>query len=171
MSVEAISWTALNLAPVPADRSGQPSSTSKFVLVGLANHAGPDGSGAFPSVRTLMRSAGLSERTVRSCLDRLEVAGLIRPCDPAVVAAKIKRADRRPGKGPTAGISRTQSADVTSAQAEAAVAFARDTGDHDALVLALQAAGEAARNQSRHADALAHFRDLRALSCASCLAE
>lgn len=95
MSVEAISW-ALNLAPVPTERSGQPSSASKFVLVGLANHASPDGSGAFPSVRTLTRYTGLSERTVRSCLDRLEASGLIRPCDPAVVAAKIKRADRRP---------------------------------------------------------------------------
>ena len=43
VSVEAISWT-LNLAPVPADRGGQPSSACKFVLVGLAYHAGPDGS-------------------------------------------------------------------------------------------------------------------------------
>ena len=95
MSVEAISW-ALNLAPVPADQGGQPSSACKFVLVGLANHAGPDGSCAFPAVRTLMRYTGLSERTVRACLGRLETAGLIRPCDPAVVAARIKRADRRP---------------------------------------------------------------------------
>src|SRR6266581_8090536 len=53
VSVEAISW-ALNLAPVPADRGGQPSSACKFVLVGLANHAGPDGAGAFPSVATLV---------------------------------------------------------------------------------------------------------------------
>jgi hypothetical protein len=74
MSVDAISW-ALNLAPVPADRGGQPSSACKFVLVGLANHAGPDGSGAFPSARTLMRYTGLSERTVRACLGRLEAAG------------------------------------------------------------------------------------------------
>lgn len=95
MSVEAISW-ALNLAPVPADRNGQPSSACKFVLVGLANHAGPDGTSAFPSVRTLIRYTGLSERTVRSCLDRLEQGSVIRRCDPAVVAAKIKRADRRP---------------------------------------------------------------------------
>ena len=63
MSVEAISW-ALNLAPVLADRGGQPSSACKFVLVGLANHAGPDGTGAFPSVATLVRYTGLSERTV-----------------------------------------------------------------------------------------------------------
>jgi len=59
-------------------------------------HAGPDGSCAFPAVRALMRYTGLSERTVRACLGRLEAAGLIRPCDPAVVAARIKRADRRP---------------------------------------------------------------------------
>ena len=95
MSVEAISW-ALNLAPVPADRGGQPSSACKFVLVGLANHAGPDGTGAFPSVATLVRYTGLSERTVRTCLDRLEAAGIVWPCDPGIVAARIKRADRRP---------------------------------------------------------------------------
>lgn len=94
MSVEAISW-ALNLAPVPSDRNG-PSSGCKFVLVGLANHAGPDGTGAFPSVRTLMRYTGLSERTVRACLGRLEASGIISPCDPAIVAARIKRADQRP---------------------------------------------------------------------------
>ena len=41
MSVEATSW-ALNLAPVPAYRGGQPSSACKFVLVGLADHAEPD---------------------------------------------------------------------------------------------------------------------------------
>ncbi|MHB1596531.1 MAG: helix-turn-helix domain-containing protein [Streptosporangiaceae bacterium] len=92
MSVEAISW-ALNLAPVPAGRG---SSAAKFVLVGLANHAGPDGTGAFPSVATLVRYTGLSERTVRTCLDRLEDCGLIRPCDPDIVAARIKRTDRRP---------------------------------------------------------------------------
>ena len=95
MSVEAISW-ALNLAPVPADRGGQLSSACKFVLVGLANHAGPDGTGAFPSVATLVRYTGLAERTVRTCLDRLAAEGIIAPCDPAIVAARIKRADRRP---------------------------------------------------------------------------
>jgi hypothetical protein len=34
MSVEAISW-ALNLAPVPADRGGQPSSACKYLLTEL----------------------------------------------------------------------------------------------------------------------------------------
>jgi pyocin large subunit-like protein len=82
VSVEAISW-ALNLAPVPAGRGGQPSSAGKFVLVGLADHAGPDGTGAFPSVATLVRYPGLAERTVRTCLDRLAAAGIISLCDPA----------------------------------------------------------------------------------------
>ena len=66
------------------------------VLVGLANHAGPDGTAAFPSVRTLMRYTGLAERTVRACLSRLEASGVICPCDPAITAARIRRADRRP---------------------------------------------------------------------------
>ena len=66
------------------------------MLVGLANYAGPDGTGAFPSVATLVRYTGLAERTVRSCLDRLEADGIIAPCNPDIVAARIKRADRRP---------------------------------------------------------------------------
>jgi hypothetical protein len=64
VSVEAVSW-ALNLAPVPIDLGGRVSSPCKFVLVGLANHAGPDGAGAFPSVATLMRYTGLSEAALR----------------------------------------------------------------------------------------------------------
>ena len=80
----------------PSRRGGQPSSACKFVLVGLASHAGPDGTGAFPSVATLVRYTGLSERTVRTCLDRLEAEGIIQACDPDIIAARIKRADRRP---------------------------------------------------------------------------
>jgi hypothetical protein len=44
----------------------------------------------------LVRYTGLSERTVRTCPDRLEAAGVVWPCDPGIVAARIKRADRRP---------------------------------------------------------------------------
>jgi len=95
MSVEAITW-ALNLAPVPAGSGGKPSSACAFVLVGLANHAAPDGTAAFPSVETLIRYTRLSERTIRTAMDRLEAEDLIRPGDPAIVAAKIRRADRRP---------------------------------------------------------------------------
>jgi hypothetical protein len=61
VSVEAVPW-ALNLAPVPADRGGHPSSACKFVLVGLANHAGPDGvSGRRPlDVSALVRPPPLA---------------------------------------------------------------------------------------------------------------
>ena len=45
---------------------------------------------------TLVRYTGLSDHTVRTCLDRLKTEGIIRPCDPDIVAARIKRADRRP---------------------------------------------------------------------------
>ena len=108
MSVEAYVW-ALNLAPVPMEDKGrgrppkdgearppQPSSACAFVLVALANHADPAGRDAFPAVETLMRYTRLGERTVRAALDRLEAKGVIRPSDPDVIAAKIKRADHRP---------------------------------------------------------------------------
>jgi hypothetical protein len=95
MSVEALVW-ALNLAPVPLDRDGKPNSACAFVLVALANQANGDGTAAFPSVHTLVRNTRLSERTVRNVLDRLESAGIISPCDPAIIAAHIRRADHRP---------------------------------------------------------------------------
>lgn len=106
MSVEAISW-ALNLAPIPLDQGRLNKKTSEVgaakasaachaVLVGLANNAGSDGTGSFPGIRTLMRYTSLCERAVQNALRRLEEDGIIKPCDPAVIAAKIKRADRRP---------------------------------------------------------------------------
>jgi len=52
---------------------------------------------------------------------------------------------------------RTQAGDLAAAQAEIAARLAREADDPDALVLALQAAGEAARNEGRHYDALASF--------------
>jgi hypothetical protein len=95
VSVEAVTW-ALNLAPVPADAGGKPNSACAFVLVALANHADSDGTAAFPSAETLMRYTRLSERTVRTALDRLAASAVIRPCAPEIVAARIRRADRRP---------------------------------------------------------------------------
>jgi hypothetical protein len=52
MSIEAINW-ALNKAPIPTDRKDASSLAS--VLIGLANHADPDGRNAFPSVDRLTR--------------------------------------------------------------------------------------------------------------------
>ena len=45
---------------------------------------------------TLVRYTGLSERTVCTCLDRLQARGVISPCDPGHRRGAIKRADRRP---------------------------------------------------------------------------
>ncbi|MET8870785.1 AAA family ATPase [Nocardia sp. NPDC004604] len=54
---------------------------------------------------------------------------------------------------------------------EAALAHARTVDDPKAIALALQAAGEAAKNDARHRTALAYFRELRALGGVSYLAE
>ncbi|MEV6644704.1 helix-turn-helix domain-containing protein [Amycolatopsis sp. NPDC051371] len=93
MSIEAISW-ALNEAPIPTDR--RDASSLAMVLVGLANHADPDGRNAFPSNATLTRYTRLSERSVRNILRELATLELIHPSDPGIVAAYISRADRRP---------------------------------------------------------------------------
>jgi DNA-binding CsgD family transcriptional regulator len=61
--------------------------------------------------------------------------------------------------------------DPAARQAAAAVEQAREHGDADALTLAIQAAGEAARSQGRHQVALRHFRELRTLTGAPYLAE
>ncbi|WP_203612712.1 hypothetical protein [Amycolatopsis sp. SID8362] len=63
MSIEAISW-ALNAAEIPRKR--RDASSLAIVLAGLANHAGPDGCNAFPSIGTLTRYTRLSERSVRT---------------------------------------------------------------------------------------------------------
>lgn len=88
MSVEAITW-ALNDAPVD-------NSLDELVLLGLANHAHPDGSAAFPSQATLARYARCTERTVRNALSRLLDAGVIAYGNPHIVAAYVARPDRRP---------------------------------------------------------------------------
>ena len=66
---------------------------------------------------------------------------------------------------------RLEDGDSAAREAAAALAYARTTGDREAIALALQASGEAARSEARHGDALRHFRELRSLSDVSCLAE
>jgi hypothetical protein len=98
VSVEAISW-ALNLAPIPIDRGrngvAKPSAPCHAVLIALANWARADGTSAFPSVRRIMLNTSLGRRTVLDCLERLASEGIIRPGNPDIVAAHIRRADRR----------------------------------------------------------------------------
>ncbi len=70
--------------------------SARHVLLCLANYAGSDGRGAFPSAATLSEDTGLSERTVRLKLDELEKAGFIAEGNQAIAAAYIDRRDRRP---------------------------------------------------------------------------
>lgn len=69
---------------------------ARHVLLCLANYAGSDGRGAFPSAGTLSEDTGLSERTVRLKLDELEKGGWITEGNQAIAAAYIDRRDRRP---------------------------------------------------------------------------
>jgi len=62
----------------------------------MANYANADGRSSFPSVLRLARDTGLSERAVQIHLRALETALLIRRGNPEIVAAHIKRKDRRP---------------------------------------------------------------------------
>ncbi|KPY92123.1 Uncharacterized protein ALO43_03339 [Pseudomonas tremae] len=71
-------------------------SSARHVLLCLANYAGTDGRGAFPSATTLSEDTGLSERTVRSKLELLRASELIVPGNQALAAVYIERHDRRP---------------------------------------------------------------------------
>jgi DNA-binding CsgD family transcriptional regulator len=66
---------------------------------------------------------------------------------------------------------RTLPGEPAAREAAGAVEQARDSGDREALTLAVQAAGEAARNRGRHQEALRHFREVRTLTGAPYLAE
>src|SRR5580692_10129771 len=66
---------------------------------------------------------------------------------------------------------RTLPGDPAAREAASALNQARDSGDAEALILAVHAAGEAARNQGRHREALGHFRELCTLTGAPYLAE
>lgn len=71
-------------------------SSARHVLLCLANYAGSNGAGAFPSAKTLTDDTGLSERTVRIKLDLLETLGFIVRGNQALAAVYIDRHDRRP---------------------------------------------------------------------------
>jgi hypothetical protein len=85
VSVELISW-ALNLAPVPADRGGQPSTACKFVLIGL-----PTAPGRTARPRSLGGHVGLLHGPVGADGPHLPGSaggrGIIARCDPDIVAA------------------------------------------------------------------------------------
>lgn len=86
MSVEAMTW-ALTEAP------GVPSSCVA-VLIGLANHADPEGRNAYPSKATLAGYARKTTKQVSRDLDMLVERGVIRVGNQSTAAHL--RADRRP---------------------------------------------------------------------------
>lgn len=66
LSVQAISWVLKHSKSIRGCR---------LILLSIANYAKDDGTGAWPSLRTLGKEARLSERQVRYCLRRLEKSG------------------------------------------------------------------------------------------------
>lgn len=86
MSLDAMVW-ALKHAPVSDP-------LAHLVLIGLADHAGPDGREARPSQKRLAEYVNVTDRTIRTKLRLLEEEGLIARGDEHLVAHL--RADRRP---------------------------------------------------------------------------
>jgi DNA-binding CsgD family transcriptional regulator len=101
--------------------------------------------------------------------------------DSAALVERAERAIARAGTRPdhvarfraarALAHTRILAADEATAEADAALADARASRDHDALAFALQAAGEAAHNERRHQQALKHFRELRSVTGVPYLAE
>lgn len=88
MSIEVVAW-ALNEARVE-----DPGTAA--VLVGLANHADPDGTNAWPSVDRLAYYARMSPRSVRRHLGKLIADGVIAVDEDTRVRDAKTRADQRP---------------------------------------------------------------------------
>lgn len=68
MSVEAIQW-ALYLP--------HPNPTHKAVLVGMANHANPDGKDCFPSIDRLEKYTSLGRSTIIRAIKQMEDLGIL----------------------------------------------------------------------------------------------
>ncbi|GAA1339269.1 hypothetical protein GCM10009660_23310 [Catellatospora bangladeshensis] len=92
VSIEAINW-ALNHAPILTGRKD--ASALAITLIARANHAGPDGTEAFPPAERLTTYTRLSCRTVQ----RAPLPGRAGPDpkgNPCYRDARIERADHRP---------------------------------------------------------------------------
>ncbi len=69
MSIEAVGAVLRARVPVTP--------TAKLILIGLADHAHPDGRNSYPSVPRLAEYAQIGQRAVQRTLRELEAAGLI----------------------------------------------------------------------------------------------
>ena len=70
MAIECMVWVL--------DQSENLTTNEKFVLLGIANHARPNGKNSFPSLDTLGRYTLLSRSTVKRCIANLEEKGFIK---------------------------------------------------------------------------------------------
>lgn len=70
--------------------------SSRFLLLCLCHYSDATGDSIFPSVARLSRDTGLSERAVQYQLRKLIKAGVLVRSNPAIAAAKVRRADRAP---------------------------------------------------------------------------
>lgn len=86
MSVQALAWVLEEAPDLPPHLVG--------VLMGVANHAGRDGTGSYATQETLARYARKSARAVRNDLEALLSLGLIRKGDQRLVSHLA--ADKRP---------------------------------------------------------------------------
>ena len=78
MSKQAVKW-AMDDAPMLLTSKGKPDSTARHVLQVLAEHAHPDGTSVYPTVRRIRYRTGYDRSTVQRALRRLQDAGLITP--------------------------------------------------------------------------------------------
>jgi len=109
MSIQAMAWS------LQQQKEKRP--TERHVLTCLANYADNNGKCAFPSVSTLSRDSGLSERTVQNKIKNLLESGMIKLGNQKVVQAYIDRVDRRPVCYDLC-IDRGESEDVTGCTSE-----------------------------------------------------
>ncbi|WP_144630259.1 helix-turn-helix domain-containing protein [Arthrobacter woluwensis] len=90
MSFQAMTW-----AMEVGKTYNLPSST-RFVLLSMANYADQRGNNVFPSLATLEEDTGLSENTIRAQIRRLKTLRLIERGDASYANAVIRRGGYQP---------------------------------------------------------------------------
>lgn len=88
LSIQAMAWA------IEQQEVTEPS--TRLLLICLCNYADPTGDSIYPSIKRLSRDTGLSERAVQYQINKLKKAGVLYQSNPAIAAAKISRADKRP---------------------------------------------------------------------------
>ncbi|MBM4469793.1 hypothetical protein GS502_10760 [Rhodococcus hoagii] len=98
MSIKAMNWVYYDAQIPEKTAKGEPNAgVLTAVLLCMADGYGDETGLAFRSVLNIAAMTRFDERTVRKAMRALESYGLIRESvDQSIVAAKVKRGDRRP---------------------------------------------------------------------------